>query len=99
VVPRDLCGLGILIRASYSEHSKNYDFVELTGIMKHLAKTVVQRHTIIIIVKRLQLHLLHVTHFAVIPDFSSFCLVICSSFYRLPSLTLLLIIIQNFPFS
>jgi hypothetical protein len=50
VVPRDLCGLGILIGAIYSEQSKDSDFVELKGAMKHLAKTVLERHTIIIIV-------------------------------------------------
>jgi len=28
--------------ASYSEQSKNLDFLELKGIMKHLAKTVLE---------------------------------------------------------
>jgi hypothetical protein len=46
VVPRDLYGLGTLIGASYSEQSKNSDFVELKGIMKLLAKTVLERHII-----------------------------------------------------
>jgi len=50
VVPRDLYGLGNLIGSNYSEQSKNSDFLELKGVMKHLAKTVLERHIIIIII-------------------------------------------------
>jgi hypothetical protein len=46
VVPRDLYRLEILIGASHSEQSKNSDFVKLKGIMKHLAKTVLERHIV-----------------------------------------------------
>jgi hypothetical protein len=84
VVPRDLYGFGILIGASYSEQSENSDFVELKGTMKHLAKTVLERHTISIIVTYEGLSncssIFCTSRFAVIPDFSSFCLVICSYF-------------------
>jgi len=50
VVPRDLYGLGNLIGSSNCEQSKNSDFVELKGIMKHLVKIVLERHIIIIVI-------------------------------------------------